>query len=481
MPRSADMNWVRSGRKEENRPRLWKKVYRGKVYTISCRQLRDQGFTVFADSKDGSYQAANEWWRKKRAEIDAIDQRPACKPEPLDDVVLARAGVLAIEKAYPGFLDQVPCEQKRFLVERIRSIVFDEMITEGKLPPSAEQYLPPARLHELQDGLKALRGEPAADREKTVQAHADLWLKKQQALVAASQMTASRCANNRTCLENFKTFLGPQSAVNAIDSQRLEGFYLYCMEKIRREGRSEGWSVAYAKDVFSVSRSFVRWAWEQGVCELPRNIDVKVRFGSAVKAVKTWTAEEFKKVVDAAPGKLKLALLLMANTGATQKDVSDLLDSEVDWTGGRIIRRRSKTAAFENAPVVNYKLWPLTFELLQKYRSGQDRVLLTEGGQPFVRTSLRTDGKQVKADGFASNFVHVKKRLKLQRSLKQLRKLGASLLGTHKDYGRFTSYFLGHSPRTVADRHYVQPSQVLFDEAVLWLGEQLGQVEKGEG
>src|SRR5262249_39079581 len=158
----------------------------------------------------------------------------------------------------------------------------------------------------------------------------------------------------------------------------------------------------------------------------------------------------------------KLALLLMANTGATQEDVSDLKDSEVDWLAGRIIRKRSKTAAHENVPVVNYRLWPVTFDLLKKYRSGGERVLLTEQGEPYVRSRLREDGKLSKADGFASNYVHLKKKLKrimptFNRPLKELRKLGASLLAAHPEYGRFQSYFLGHSPRTVADRHYVVP------------------------
>jgi hypothetical protein len=67
------------------------------------------------------------------------------------------------------------------------------------------------------------------------------------------------------------------------------------------------------------------------------------------------------------------------------------------------------------------------------------------------------------------------RRLGFNRPLKELRKLGATLLASHEVYGRFHSYFLGHSPRTVADRHYVRPPQELFDEAVLWLGEQLGQ------
>src|SRR4051794_13447661 len=122
----------------------------------------------------------------------------------------------------------------------------------------------------------------------------------------------------------------------------------------------------------------------------------------------------------------------MANSGMTQQGVSDLLDSEVDWAAGRVIRKRSKTRDRANVPVVNYKLWPVTFEMLQKHRSGRERVLVTETGQPYVRTHLNADGKLVKADGFASNYVHLKKRLKLTRPLKQLRKLGADLLNGHK-------------------------------------------------
>jgi integrase len=188
--------------------------------------------------------------------------------------------------------------------------------------------------------------------------------------------------------------------------------------------------------------------------ELPKNIASRsFRFGSPAKAVKTWTPEEFQRVVAESSGKLKLALLLMANCAYTQQDISDLRDEEIDWIEGRVIRKRSKTANCENVPTVNYKLWPATFALLKQFRDGGERVLLTESGKPFVRTEL-VGGKLRKADGFASNFVHVKKSLQLQRSLKQLRKLGATLMDAHKDYGRFKSYFLGHSPRTVADRHY---------------------------
>ena len=161
----------------------------------------------------------------------------------------------------------------------------------------------------------------------------------------------------------------------------------------------------------------------------------------------------------------------------TQEDISDLLDTEVDWKEGRITRKRSKTEDHEGVPTVCYKLWPLTWELLKKYRSGTERVLLTESGLAYVRKELKENGRVSKADGFASNWVHLKKRLKIDRPLKQLRKLSSSLLDGHKEYGRYAQYFLGHSGRTVASKHYVIPSSEMFDEALAWLGQQVGQVE----
>ena len=47
--------------------------------------------------------------------------------------------------------------------------------------------------------------------------------------------------------------------------------------------------------------------------------------------------------------------------------------------------------------------------------------------------------------------------------MKLLRKTSSSLLETHEVYGRYATLFLGQSPRSIADRHYVWPSQDLFD------------------
>jgi hypothetical protein len=111
-------------------------------------------------------------------------------------------------------------------------------------------------------------------------------------------------------------------------------------------------------------------------------------FKVGAKAVEMWTAEEFRAGLDAATGQLRLHLLLMANCGFTQEDISDLLDTEVDWRAGRITRKRSKTHDHSNVPVVNYKLWPPTFALLKEYRSGRERVMLTASGKCWKRKEL---------------------------------------------------------------------------------------------
>jgi hypothetical protein len=208
-----------------------------------------------------------------------------------------------------------------------------------------------------------------------------------------------------------------------------------------------------------------------------RNIDSR-EFGFKIgaKTIETWTAKKFQTALAAATGQLRLHLLLMANCGFAQEDISDLLDSEVDWKGGRIIRKRSKTQDHANVPTVNYKLWPGTFALLKEYRSGQDRVLLTESGKPWKRKEL-IDGKLVKSDNIASCYHWLKKKLNgFRKPLKWLRRMGATLLDSRSEYSRFSLMFLGHSPRGVKDRYYSAPDQVGFDEAVTWLGQQLGQV-----
>jgi hypothetical protein len=104
-------------------------------------------------------------------------------------------------------------------------------------------------------------------------------------------------------------------------------------------------------------------------------------------------------------------------------------------------------------------------------------VLLTRSGSPWCRDELGDDGKLHTTDSIATNFRRLRDKTDIQKPLDLLRKTSATLIESHKEYGRYKTHFLGHSPKSIADKHYAAPSVELFDEVVLWLGFKLGIVD----
>lgn len=91
----------------------------------------------------------------------------------------------------------------------------------------------------------------------------------------------------------------------------------------------------------------------------------------------------------------------------------------------------------------------------------------------MVRNEIK-DGKLSGADMLVTKFRKLRDRLGIEKTLKQLRKTSASLLKSHRDYGQLAPLFLGHSPASIAEKHYTKPPQELLNEAIGWLGEQYG-------
>jgi hypothetical protein len=120
---------------------------------------------------------------------------------------------------------------------------------------------------------------------------------------------------------------------------------------------------------------------------------------------------------------------------------------------------------------VTYKLWPETFVLLKKHRAKGELALTTEAGNPLVRFWLE-DGKMRRYDMIHSAWTRLAEKLELKKirlGMKHLRKTSATLLGRHPQYKFFANHFLADSPRSVADRHYVVPSEAEFFMALDWL------------
>src|SRR3954471_8624278 len=68
MARTYQMTW-------EGHPGYrWKKMHRGAMYRVSCADL---GFPENRWTKEDTYQAANEWWGRKRSELEFGPVSPA--------------------------------------------------------------------------------------------------------------------------------------------------------------------------------------------------------------------------------------------------------------------------------------------------------------------------------------------------------------------------------------------------------------------
>jgi len=200
------------------------------------------------------------------------------------------------------------------------------------------------------------------------------WYDGQRAKVAAGEIAPDRADANRVMLQHFVSHVGELTPVETISEETWRTFALLCRSRVA----SKGWSPDYAASVMRVARSFVRALWETGLIDLPRNLtsrDLTVKVRAKKKVF--FTVEEFRKQVEAAHGPMKLHLLLMANCGFYQSDISDLRQDEVNWGKSTITRKRSKTEDREETPEVTWKLWPITFQLLQEQHSNNPGFALT--------------------------------------------------------------------------------------------------------
>jgi integrase len=480
----------------------WRKMFRGVTYQISTRQLQEQGHEVLSHTKEGSRIAANAWWRQKELEIEAASRPPRRPLLPAEDVYAAATGQ-SLERvadysepvelfeggpgvdphAEPvGYTPNLP--DPNLIRQVVAGVLARYMVGGEPLPELFHQILPPARVKQLEDGIKALRGGPAVEPDKTVAAWADTWLKVQRLREAAKEISLGGMDNKRRWVARFVEFVGPEADVAVINDPLLDAWDDHCLGRraAKENGEEGGWGDYLCRDIRRNAKEFVGWLADQGAIPRPAYLTRKGRkFRLAPREPKPWTVEQFKAGLAGSTDKARLILLLMANCGFNQKDASDLKDAEVDWEGGYVTRRRSKERHLKSAPVVRYKLWPTTLALLKKHRSGQERVLVTDRNNPYVRERWK-NGKRVRVDSFNSYYRLLRRRIAkavpgFNGTPKGVRNMSATQLEEHPIHSRYVGHFLCHAPSTTARRFYTRQSQDQFDEAVAWLGRRLGQVE----
>ncbi len=325
MPSRLHMTWVAGGRR-------WTKKYKGSWYAISCRKLG------VPETKEASWRAANAWWEAKQREV---DDTPPTEQE------------LRIN----GFKVWSMVQDWEGLDEASREKLVDSLVGAGqyrKLKEQAEQVV-----------ASTVKATPPG---RTVEAQVEAWQELLRGVTRSGQMSEGRFDAYCRNVQKFVDWIGPATAIDAIDEAKLEGFFTHLSVQVG----ARQYSASYAHTLMMTAKQFISRLAELKLITLPGNIrSRRFRFNhSAPAKIEVFTVEEVRRLLDGCEGfseRTRLYLLLMLNCGMYQNDIAELRRDEVSWSKGTVTRARSKTRE-RQGPVVTYRLWPETFSLLRSIR-----------------------------------------------------------------------------------------------------------------
>ena len=503
MARNYKLTWQDGGGRQTGR---WRKKYRGKVFYFSGGRGK---------TDRDAYQAALEAWERTKTRIDAQAPKPHepeymraigewetvlawCRKHRDDEMAVVAMGKIdRLRKNLSARKPPAVTMEDRFEGRFVNHPALEAMhrdtaaivMNAADMPtgsPSATA-IHPSQLNADIDSPDPLAIERAVweDRlavmqrnvpeQMTVEAHVERFVAEKSASVAAGELSRGRAYTLQLYLDAFADWLGRGTPVLEIGGKILSDYRMELLKKVE----AGEWSTATANHRMIAIKSWVRWLWHvEAIPALPRILDGKsgaLRIGESPGKIIVFTAEEIATLLNRASDRTKLYILLMLNAGMTQKDVADLRHTEVDWSSGRITRKRSKTRKHDNVPEVGYALWPETLRLLKQETSeeGSEAVLLNENGEKIWQDKI-VNAKYRKNDNVKSAFARLCKKTKIKKPLKSLKKTSATLLRGNPQYATVEHLFLGHAAGTIAHKHYSQAPQKLLDDAIEWLGYELG-------
>ena len=215
----------------------WIKQYRGKTYSISPKQLH------ITPTKEGSIQAANEWWRRKQAELDTT---PAPPP---DSYYQKRQREMA-----QWFREHGQEEDAR----RIMEDTTDEFEQHYHSISEAGKWV-------WQDRLQ--RDKQDIPPDKKLSSYATKFLNHKLAEVGV-EIVAGRYDNLQRAMKNFQSFVG-EMEIDKLNGIQLAAYRDTLLGKITSKKISRD----YAKSFLQTTKQFFRWLWEREYIDnLPRNL-----------------------------------------------------------------------------------------------------------------------------------------------------------------------------------------------------------------
>jgi len=303
----------------------------------------------------------------------------------------------------------------------------------------------------------------------------DHWLKRYNARTEerAGKVIAKRTAKDRkNKLSPFGKFCDRLAHITMIDSDFIERYHAHLDELKLSKASKEGY--------FAVFRMFVRWCSHQKACDLtlPSNLESRefafreplgVGRKRQEKKSRLWTKEEFLAAIGKMPAPYPCYLMLFLNCGFRHVDLGELRKSDYHKNEGRIVIQRNKLNQQDTAPVISYKLWKKTVELLEEAMASEGEYVFRNQKGGSVENSIKSYWKR-NSDKYAKG-----------KRLDYLRKTGATSIARFQPSGKIDDMYLGEALDSTAKIHYSfadgEPCQAL-DDAIQNLGAEFGFCEK---
>jgi integrase len=456
MPRAQLMSW-------EGHPYYrWVKMHKGIRYRVSCEEL---GATI--KTKEATTDLANGWWQGTLA---SLSPSPPPDVQTLQEIPDTQTLHELVEKGKAADVLLKGMGGQPASEETVRRVLADDLIGAVLADRSATVKQKAERLRagigdtdqERAERLGALvtKVSPPVERDRTFRHQAEKFL----AIIQGEMKPLSF----REIRDYVRSLMGEYGTldVSAFDELKCQEVYLGL--------KNAKLSAATRKKRWGFFGRLIKHFWSSRLIELPRNLK-ELRFKTHARAIKTYETDEVRKVLLALPARLRLYMLLGLNCGMNAADVGQLRKDQVDFAGGRLVRRRVKIGDRANVPTVDYPLWAETARLLRECLSEDPTLALTAmNGAPLWESRQEGD-KTPQKDLINQQW----KRAKVSIPFKACRSISATMLDRHENYGRFAEYFLGHTPKTVAEEHYQHRSTETFDKAMGWLRTQL--LGEGDG
>jgi integrase len=269
----------------------------------------------------------------------------------------------------------------------------------------------------------------------TVKDAANAFLNAKKALMDARELSPRTWADYKRVTDLLVAHFGKQRLVSDLDPQDFAAL---------RNKAARKWGPHRLATTIQYARSVFKHAFEAGLIPTPvrfgpgfkRPTKKTLRLHRAEQGPKLFTAEEIRRLLDAAGPSLKAMILLGINCGFGNSDCGNLPLSALDLAGGWIDFPRPKTGIPRRCP-----LWVETVAALRQALAKRQKPKKAEhAGLVFITLRGDTWGKDTSDNPISKEVA------------KLLKKLG---INGRKGLGFYT---LRHVFRTVADEAKDQPA-----------------------